>query len=86
MLAQRKRITLSIPTEAWRHRLLEMGLVELPITGEIGITAAELNGFHGDPADRFIAATAILEGGTLITADEEILNWSGKLMRQDAQG
>ena len=85
MLAQRKRIALSLPTEAWRRRLLDMGLMEIPITGEIGITAAELKGFHGDPADRFIAATAILGGGTLVTADEAILGWSGELMRQDAR-
>lgn len=85
MLAQRKRIALSLPTKAWRRRLLDMGLMEIPITGEIGITAAELKGFHGDPADRFIAATAILGGGTLVTADEAILGWSGELMRQDAR-
>ena len=85
MLAQRERIVLSIPADVWRHRLLDMGLMEIPISGEIGITAAELKGFHGDPADRFIAATAILGGGTLVTADEAILSWSGELMRQDAR-
>ena len=85
MLAQRKRIDLSLPADVWRLRLLNMGLMEIPITGDIGITAADLQGFHGDPADRFIAATAILGGGTLMTADKAMLGWPGKMMRQDAR-
>ena len=85
MLAQRKRLELSLPTDVWRRRLLDMGLMEIPITGDIGVTAADLQEFHGDPADRFIAATAILGGGTLMTADEAILGWPGELIRQDAR-
>lgn len=85
MLAQRNRLELSLPTDVWRRRLLDMGLMEIPVTGDIGITAADLQGFHGDPADRFITATAILGGGTLMTADEAILGWPGELMRQDAR-
>jgi len=85
MLTQRNRINLSLPTEVWRHRLLDMGLIEIPITGELGIRAVELKRFHGDPADRFIVATAILEGGTLVTADEAILGWSGELMCHNAR-
>ena len=85
MLTQQNRISLSLPAEVWRHRLLDMGLIEIPISGELGIRAVELKGFHGDPADRFIVATAILEGGTLVTADEAILGWSGELMCHDAR-
>ena len=85
MLVHRKRIGLSLPADVWRRRLLDMGLMEIPITGDIGITAAGLQGFNGDPADRFIAATAILRGGTLMTADKAILGWPGEMMRQDAR-
>ncbi len=85
MLVQRKRIELSLPADVWRRRLLNMGLLEVAITGEIGIAAAELLRFHGDTADRFIAATAILCGGTVVTADEAILGWSGEMMRRDAR-
>lgn len=85
MLAQRNRLELSLPTDVWRRRLLDMGLMEIPVTGDIGITAAGLQEFHGDPVDRFIAATAILGGGTLMTADEAILGWPGELIRQDAR-
>lgn len=85
MLAQRNRLELSLPSEVWRRRLLDMGLNEIAITGDIGIAATDLQGFHGDPADRFITATTILGGGTLMTADKAILGWPGKLVRQDAR-
>ncbi len=46
-----------------------------PITEIIAVEAAALpESFHGDPFDRMIAATAIAENCTLITADERILN------------
>ena len=47
------------------------GIVELPLTGEIAVLAGELESLHGDPADRFIAATAIRHDATLVTADEK---------------
>ena len=44
-----------------------LGIVEIPLTGEIGILSAELEGLPGDPADRIITATALLRGHTLLT-------------------
>ena len=63
----------------WRHSLLDEGLREISITGEIGIKACELRNFHADPADRLIVATAVEHGATLVTADEQILKWKGVL-------
>ena len=63
--------------------LLEQGIVELPVDGAIAIRANRLQGFHPDPADRIIAATA-LDGHTLLTADRPILDWPGPLSRLDA--
>jgi PIN domain nuclease of toxin-antitoxin system len=54
------------------------------MTGAIAITAAELPDLHGDPADRFIIATALAHNATLITADRQLLAWSAALARQDA--
>ena len=68
-----------------RLQLLSQGTTELALTGEIGIAAAELDGLHGDPADRFIAATAIAHDATLITADEKLLRWRHPLRRQNAE-
>ena len=35
------------------------------------------DGFHNEPADRFIVATALVGGHTLLTTDREILAWPG---------
>ena len=47
--------------------------------------AVDIADFHADPADRIILATAVLNGLTLITADERILDWPGQLLRHDAR-
>jgi PIN domain nuclease of toxin-antitoxin system len=85
MLHQRRRIQLLPPVAAWRQRLIEHGVREWPVTGEVGMAAAALLEFHPDPADRFITATALLYGATLVTADDRILAWSGTLQRHNAR-
>jgi len=85
MLSQKGKICLSQPTRTWRLELLGLGLLEIPISGEIGIEAAAIENFHGDPADRIITATALHHGATIITADEQIIKWPGRLKLQDAR-
>jgi PIN domain nuclease of toxin-antitoxin system len=46
---------------------------EAPLTHEIVLTAQELPLQHGDPADRFLAATAKTLNLTLVTADHRLL-------------
>ncbi len=84
MLHGKGRIDLGHDMRAWRTRLLADGLVEIPVDGDIAIRANGLAGLHADPADRLIVATA-LGGHTLVTADERILSWSGRLDRLDAR-
>jgi PIN domain nuclease of toxin-antitoxin system len=67
------------------RRRLKQGIIELPLTGEIAVLAGELESLHGDPADRFIAATAIVHDATLVTADEKLLRWRHSLRRQNAE-
>jgi PIN domain nuclease of toxin-antitoxin system len=67
-----------------RAKWVGSGMRELPLTGEIAILAAELTGLNGDPADRIIAATAIANDATLVTADENLLRWRHRLKRQNA--
>jgi PIN domain nuclease of toxin-antitoxin system len=57
----------------------------LPVTGAIGIAAAFLADFHADPADRWIVATARELDAILLTADDKILAWPGRLDRRDAR-
>ena len=47
------------------------GFTITPLTAEVAATAAELEheGFHGDPADRMIYATARILDLPLLTAD-----------------
>jgi len=84
MLARRRRLALSQPVLSWRQRVFQVGIEEVPVTGEIGIMAAELENFPADPADRIIAATALTWGATLVTADRRILEWKGRLNCHDA--
>jgi PIN domain nuclease of toxin-antitoxin system len=51
----------------------------------LGITAVYLEHLNSDPADRMIVATALLREAVLLTADRKLLEWSGKLDRQDAR-
>ena len=85
LLLRKRRLQLKLPVARWRRDFVDQGLVEIPITGAIGIAAAGLADFHADPADRFIVATAQELGATLLTADDKILAWSGRLDRRDAR-
>jgi PIN domain nuclease of toxin-antitoxin system len=84
MLIAKGRMTMSLPPAAWRRDLLRLGLVEIPVDGEIGIAAAQLD-LHGDSADRIIVATTQLKGGILLTADKAILEWDSEVERFDAR-
>ena len=46
----------------------------LPITPEIACLSASLP-IHGDPADRLIAATAMIHGALLVTTDARLLRF-----------
>ena len=76
---------MQISIELWRKNLLDNGLQELLLTGDVAIQSALLNDFHGDPADRMIIATAIQSTAKLCTADEKILVWKSNLLRFDAR-
>lgn len=71
-LASRGRIQLGISLESFLQEI-EVRFVVLPISGRACARAMELPAtYPKDPADRIIAATALVEGLSLITADREI--------------
>lgn len=84
MLAARGRIDLRQSPQSWRLDWLKAGLEEIPLDGANAVAATTLAAFHADPADRFIVATALARGATLVTADQAILAWSGPLLSQPA--
>ena len=85
MLVAKGRLRLAEPLEQWRQIVLGIGITELPVDGEIGVAAVALRGLHPDPADRIIAATAMFERATLVTADRRMLGWRGGLKCHDAR-
>lgn len=85
LLAERGRVILPMPVVRWRMDWLRAGLVEIPVDGRIALLSTQLEGFHKDPADRFIVATALDRNLPLLTADQLILDWTGTLNRQDAR-
>jgi PIN domain nuclease of toxin-antitoxin system len=84
LIAKGRLRSLKDPAEQ-RRLMMSAGIVELPLTGEIALLAVELENLHGDPADRFIAATAVVHDATLMTADELLLAWRSKVRRQNAE-
>ena len=70
-LVARNRVTLDRPTLDWMQDALALPHVELvPLTPAVAVKASELPPtFPGDPADRVIVATAMLEAATLATRD-----------------
>lgn len=73
MLCERERIALDRPVATWIRAALAADDRMHPVAPdpEVAIVAAQLSaeGFHGDPADRFIYATARSLGGGLVTRD-----------------
>jgi PIN domain nuclease of toxin-antitoxin system len=75
----RGRLSLDRATLDWLHDALALPRVEaLELTPAVAVKAAELPAdFPGDPADRVIAASAILHSAILVTKDEHIRAYSG---------
>jgi PIN domain nuclease of toxin-antitoxin system len=67
------RIALDRDTVEWLQQALSAPRFELmPVTPAVAVKATMLGRFHGDPADRLIVATAILESAVLVTKDQRI--------------
>jgi PIN domain nuclease of toxin-antitoxin system len=69
----------------WHVGMRSLGVRELPLSAEIAIRASEIGNLTGDPIDRLIVATALVEDAVLLTADGSLLAWPGGVRRQDAQ-
>jgi len=69
----------------WRSRILSLGVREVPLSADIAMRASDLENLSGDPLDRLIVATALVERAVLLTADQPILDWRGNLDRRNAR-
>ena len=70
LLAQRGRIELAGDPLAWVHDARNsVPVVEAPLTFEVAVASRTVSLPHEDPADRFIAASAMVYQLKLVTAD-----------------
>lgn len=74
LLVERGRLGLEEEPVRWIRRALDAsGVREAPINHPVAIRSREVELKHGDPADRFLAATAEIYDLTLVTGDERLL-------------
>jgi PIN domain nuclease of toxin-antitoxin system len=73
VLAQRGRVEIDGGVQRWTRQLLGSGIIGIAgLSATAAVTAAELPNFQGDPADRFIYATALDLRVPLISKDAKI--------------
>jgi len=78
ILAEKARIRLDTDPQLWvRNALKSAPLREIGIDHAIAMESRRVELPHQDPADRFLAATAIVRGLTLVTSDSHLLEGAG---------
>ena len=70
-----------VDAAALRHRLLEIGFIELPVTSRHVLAVSSLPPLHKDPFDRPLLAQATTESLTLLTADAKLTAYPGLILR-----
>ena len=73
--ASRGKLDIPAPVRKWLRDAVQRTQVQLaPFTLDVACECADLPvDFHGDPADRILAATCRVNGFTLLTRDEPML-------------
>ncbi len=76
-LVEYNRLVLPCPVEEWMDQALSYpGIQFLNLTAQIAIESTQLPaGFHKDPADQIIVATARVHNCQLLTVDAKILDY-----------
>jgi PIN domain nuclease of toxin-antitoxin system len=75
LLAEKGRVVLeSDHAKSIRKMFQKLPLREAVINQEVAIQSRYVNLPHQDPADRFLAATAMVYDLTLVTADSRLIN------------
>lgn len=72
--AEKGRVLLDPDPWSWIRAAMTVRPVRrVPVTFEVALGSRAIRLDHDDPADRFIAATAMVHGLTLVTADRSLL-------------
>jgi PIN domain nuclease of toxin-antitoxin system len=78
LLVERGRLKVRGQPAAVVNDMLKTGpFREAPVTHAVAMHSRRVQLPHEDPADRFLAATAVVYDLTLVTADDRMLNASG---------
>lgn len=64
-----------------RKMMVLHGYIELPVTAEHALRVDTLPLLHKDPFDRILIAQAKTEGITLLSADANVLQYEGSILR-----
>ncbi len=74
VLAEKGRVLLHPDPWSWiRNALAVRPVRAIPVTFDVALGSRSVRLGNDDPADRFIAATAMVHGLTLVTADRALL-------------
>jgi PIN domain nuclease of toxin-antitoxin system len=78
-LFEKGRLRLAMDLSDWIAAALALpSVILLPITPQIAVESVKLPPpFHADPADQLIVATPRVMRARLLTADQQLLNYSG---------
>jgi PIN domain nuclease of toxin-antitoxin system len=72
-LFEKNRLDLGISLEEWLENAINYHQIQvLHLSLPIILESTRLSGFHADPADQIIVATARVHGVTLVTQDQKI--------------
>ena len=73
------RADFSVDPSLLRRGMLENGSTELAVTGAHAVVVHGLPPIYKDPFDRLVVAQALIEGVTLVTADEAVGRYPGPI-------
>ncbi len=74
LLALKGRVEIEGSYRSWVDRAIDaMPVTIAPMDHDVALASFDLALDHPDPADRFIAATAVVHDVTLVTADARLL-------------
>jgi PIN domain nuclease of toxin-antitoxin system len=78
-LVELGRLELSVPLSEFFRLAITPELTVLPVSPAIAerATTLEASGFHKDPADQLITATALVQKLRLVSDDNRIRQWGG---------
>lgn len=75
ILVQKGRINLSSPIHEWiQDALTQLPIRDAALNFEVARRTQSLDFSHKDPADQFLAATALVYDLTLVTVDRHLLD------------